>query len=304
MPRERETKPGRPHRLRGLVSTSNLIWQLAPRPLVAWLLACRLRRAEERWLFIVGVNNSGTTLLWELLRAHPAIAGMAREGQFGTWALPEPMEYGVPRIWTERSAVFRWREDDGEGADPKRVRFDWIWRMRGLDGARYLLEKSPPSCLRARWLQRHFAGATFIVVTRSPYAVAEGVRRRHGVSITRAAAHWARAYEAVLEDLPHLERQLVVSYEELAAQPEATLARVTSFLGLPPLAGEVTRGAQRVNNADEAASVIRDFNAGSLARLAPDDVTAITALTGEVMARLGYAPVEPAPASRSDGVRG
>lgn len=273
---------------------------------VAWALAPgradeRLGSAPRGWLFVVGVNNSGTTLLAKLLGAHPAIAALPTEGQYLTNALPRPERYRARRLWTERGSVFRAVGADDLDADARRARHDWGRYWQGLEGARWLMEKSPPSCLRTRLLQANFAPATFVVLTRSPYAVCEGIVRRQGVSVARAAAHWDRAHRALLEDLPRLERARLVRYEALAAEPGRVLGELTAMLGLAPLPEAAWRGPHAVHNAAGEARPIADMNAGSLARLGPEDVEAITGICAETMAQLGYDVVD---AARAGGERG
>ena len=42
------------------------------------------------WLFILGVNNSGTTILSKILETHPEIRTLPKEGQHLTTAFPKP----------------------------------------------------------------------------------------------------------------------------------------------------------------------------------------------------------------------
>ena len=53
----------------------------------------------DRWIFIIGCNNSGTTLLKSILTKHPLIAGFTREGVYLTDRLPFPEQFGWPRMW-------------------------------------------------------------------------------------------------------------------------------------------------------------------------------------------------------------
>lgn len=56
-------------KIRRVVGDPRLVWHLAPRPVSRLLTARRLARSGGRWLFIVGVNNSGTTLMRPVLEA-------------------------------------------------------------------------------------------------------------------------------------------------------------------------------------------------------------------------------------------
>lgn len=150
-----------------------------------------------KWLFILGCNNSGTTLLNDLLADHPEIDGMDCEGQAmkairsdGTdFPTPYPEGYILPpprlfvnvdgepilRVWTERLAVFRHPIVNL----PLLKRH--ILSHRTSVGGTYTMEKSPTSSVRSLWLQEHFKDAYFIAITRNGYAVCEGIRRRYNL---------------------------------------------------------------------------------------------------------------------------
>jgi hypothetical protein len=242
------------------------------------------------WLFVLGVNNSGTTLLTETLRLHPAITSLPREGQRLTRALPNPGLERVPRLWTKRLEVFRWIEED-DGRPAARARHDWAAFVP--PHPRIILEKSPPNAVRSRWLQRHFAPARFIAITRSPYAVCEGIMRRQKTTAEIAARHWAMANECLLEDRAHLEHCLPLTYEDFCADPAAVLAEVQQFLDLDePFVAPGDRPL-RIHNVTGAPQTLANMNHRSLERLAPDDIRTITEVTGAVMERLGYEPAEP-----------
>ena len=80
----------------------------------------RLRWTEKRlnldgffWLFILGCNNSGTTLLAELLGRHSLIRSLPKEGQRLTRAIPNSAHFGIGRVFTERLELFRAIEESG-----------------------------------------------------------------------------------------------------------------------------------------------------------------------------------------------
>ncbi len=235
---------------------------------------------------MLGVNGSGTTLLVRLLASHPQIRGLPKEGQRLTHALLLPRNYGVSRLWTERPDVFRL--DQNEGADrADRAQHDWA--LHFPPGPGVLLEKSPPNTLRALWLQRYFRPNRFVATTRSPYAVAEGIRRRQDSSIEDAARHWARAYDCLLADAEQLGHLLWVRYEELCENPERELDRIEGFLTLPePFDRAILNSDFDVHSLEPGPHPISDFNAKSLARLSPDDIATIGRVAGPTMERLGY----------------
>ena len=247
-----------------------------------------LRRKRISWLFLLGVNNSGTTLLENLLGRHPEISKLPEEGHYLSRVLPRPNPLKARRIWTERLEVFRKVPEDGGGMSAARLKWDWLGHY-SVDGrSRFLMEKSPPNTIRGPWLQHHFKPASFLALTRSPYAVAEGIRRREGHSVERAARHWTIANQIMLDDLDRLDGSLLLSYEDLCADPSKEMIRITRFLKIDPYPDEFLRESLPIHNVTEQPSLIKDFNASSLERLSADDIRRIEDIAGEVMSRLGY----------------
>ena len=184
---------------------------------------------SKRWVFILGCNNSGTSLLYYLLSKHPQVASFPVDGQFFTSALPVPMNHDVGRLWSERPDVFRLTEKD-TNIDPHRLVHDWFHQI-GSRNRPIMMEKSPPDTIRSRWLQRVFDDAFFIGITRNGYAVAEGISRRKKVPIQRGARHWVEANRWMLRDAEHLLHFRRIKYEDLVADPETVLQDLLEFVG-------------------------------------------------------------------------
>lgn len=81
----------------------------------------------QRWIFVLGCYNSGTTLLATMLRQHPDIAGLPTEGASLSDALPYPERFGWPRMWHQCPEQVRADPEDGE-ARASRIRLQWsLW---------------------------------------------------------------------------------------------------------------------------------------------------------------------------------
>lgn len=254
------------------------------------------RQADERlslgpwfWLFILGCNNSGTTLLVEILQSHPLVRSLPKEGQRITVAIPNSAPLGIGRVFTQRMDLFRQVESDAGECVP-RLRYDWAYFSDPRPGIR--LEKSPPNTLRSRWLQRYFPPARFIVLVRNPYAVCEGIARRRGHSIAEAATHWRLVHEVLDEDMPHLQRCTIVRYEDFCARTLDTLAGVQAFLGVDePFDASLASREFNAHNMSGKPQQLQDFNARSLKRLSADDIRTITSIVGDRMVKWGYQPL-------------
>lgn len=251
--------------------------------------ATRWRKLAERyqWIFILGCNNSGTTLLTRMLEAHPAVSGVPRGGRGATVVLLPPRRAEVIRLWTEKIELFRLTEADRH-LDDLRLKYDWISAVR-LSPRPFILEKAPPDMICARWFQAVFPNARFIGLVRNGYAVAEGMNRREGYGLERCARHWGTANRIMMNDAEHLEHFMLVRYEELVQDARAVMRRVCKFLDLDsnPIQAIIDKEWQ-VHNMDNAAAHIQDFNLKSFERLQERDLAIINHGAGEMLERLGY----------------
>ena len=94
----------------------------------------------DKWVFIVGCYNSGTTLLSEVLSDHDMISALPTEGQYLTDQFEADHELGLSRMWVRREDLYRLTESD-PGPDVIRIKKEWGMR---LDLSKpILLEKTP-----------------------------------------------------------------------------------------------------------------------------------------------------------------
>ena len=253
------------------------------------LLARRPR--PEKWLFIVGCYNSGTTLLDQLLGMHPSITTLPNEGQYLTDQFVVDYTIGLPRMWVEREDLFRLTEDD-EGPDADRIKKEWAMRL--TKKAPIILEKTPANAARTRWLQKHFNNAHFIGLIRDPYAVAEGIRRKarpvhrpEGWPIAMTARQWLRSNQVLREDAEALQRFTWIRYEDLTENPTETLNSILTFLNLPRDTLEVTGKSFSVHDREQTMS---NLNAKSHENLSAEEIDEITAIVMPFAKQFGYTP--------------
>ena len=191
----------------------------------------------DRWLFLVGCYNSGTTLIADVLGEHPQIAALPDEGQYLTDQLLLDYKIGLPRMWVGREDLFR-MDETSTGPDVQRMRKEWAMRLPRT--APVVLEKTPANMARTRWLQANFPNAHFVGILRNPYAVIDGIRRKAepqhieaGWPIEMCARQWARSNEVLAEDATHLDRFMWLRYEDFVNSTAESIARVLEFVGLP-----------------------------------------------------------------------
>ncbi len=238
----------------------------------------------EKWVFIVGCSNSGTSILHDIIAQHPSVGSLPTEGQFLTSQLLTPADVDLGRVWAIEPERFRLTESDGQDIRVDLLKRQWAGHFN--DAKRpLLLEKSPPNAIRTRWLQAHFENAHFVGIVRDGYAVAEGIRRRAQRSLEVAATHWAKSNELMVRDFEQLERKMLIRYEELTADPDSIAQDVLGFLGLS-LDGLTF--SDRSWQIHEKNSEIVNMNPRSWRALSPDDCQIIEAHAHETLERFGY----------------
>ena len=211
-------------------------------------------------LFVGGLHRSGTTPLARWIADRPDVSALTGtgvpedEGQHLQDVYPTARAHGGPGLFalspeahlTEASPL----------ATPANARRIWSqWAPHWDLNAQVVVEKSPPNMVRTRFLQALFPGRSrFVVVVRHPIAVAFATKRwtrrfpwvppqasRRAElfqASTRALVHhWVTAHELLLADAPHLDRLMILRYEDLVSDPALEIDRISRFLDLHPRAG-------------------------------------------------------------------
>ncbi|MCP4696048.1 MAG: hypothetical protein GY862_04245, partial [Gammaproteobacteria bacterium] len=250
---------------------------------------------QPKWIFVIGCYNSGTTLLENILRKHPSIAGLPDEGQFLTDALISPKSVGAPRLWAEKENLFRFSPDE-KTEEAEQVKRDWI-RLLDKPRAPFAVEKSPPNTARTLWLQKHFQEPYFIHIVRNGYAVAidihDKIQALTGMApdlLHKASNQWVRSVEAVLEDALELTHFLEIRYEDLTADPAGTSVKIFNFLGLSPFSPEIST----------LHAPIRNQNPARLAEMTKQQEKIINACAGDLLNYYGYSSREPGLPARDE----
>ena len=240
--------------------------------------------APDKWVFIAGCYNSGTTLLHGLLAQHKQVGSMPNEGQFFTDQLMTGAKAGVRRLWALRPELFRMTENDETSIDPVRLKREWAFFYNDASKP-VLIEKTIANAARTRWLQKHFPPAYFICIFRNGYAVAEGIHRKEKHPIETAIRQWKVSNDILLSDMEHLQNTLQISYEELVEDPAGVMKRVTDFLKLTSLPDEVFQKEFNIHN---MTSLIRNMNDESIRKLTTEQIAIINEIAGDSLQKTGY----------------
>ncbi len=171
---------------------------------------------------------------------------------------------GLPEIRAMVDYRLEWEE---EYLHPwQSIREMWL---RYWDTSRpILMDKSPPNLMRAESIQESFDPASFIVMTRNPYAHAEGMMRRNGLSPHAAAEFSIKCLGYQRRNAQRLERRCLIRYEDLLIDPNAVEHRLRSLMpeldkvSIPPLL--------TAHNHKHRTMPITDFNSESIGRLSKE----------------------------------
>lgn len=188
---------------------------------------------DRRPIFVIGLPRSGTTLLEQMLAAHPQIAGVG-EQQLARSALQQALAESVTsgQLLTPAAVdhAARWHL----GALAERLA-----RLGGSRSAMRVVDKLPDNYLLAGWLALAFPQAAIIHVLRDPRDVAlsawlmqfsdmpwsfdleqiVGRIQQH----RRLMQHWRSTIGGHLTE---------IRYEELVADPERQLRRALAAIGV------------------------------------------------------------------------
>ena len=200
----------------------------------------RLQRApyglpdENRPVFIVGMPRSGTSLLEQMLAAHPAVHACGEVGELER--IVQEVGGADPLAWPRRAANL-----DAGGLQSLAARY---LHVLGPDAAKAerLIDKMPHNFVNLGFIHLLFPGARIIHIQRDPRDVALSIFlhdfaghhpyanhiediAHHILFHRRCMAHWRAALP------PGMLHEL--HYEDLVADPETHARAVLQFLGLP-----------------------------------------------------------------------
>jgi len=191
----------------------------------------------------------GTSLLHEIIRAHPEISGFE-----GTGA-PEDEGQHLQTVYEPASGFGgpgKFVFDPGSHMDElhpyateenAKIIFEQWSRYFNLS-CRFLVEKSPPNIVRTRFLQKLFPGSKFILIMRHPLAVSYATRKWSRTSIQSLLEHYLLAHEIATRDFQALGSAYVLKYEDLVVETQGVTNNIFSYLGLEHIRidHEVQRG--------------------------------------------------------------
>jgi hypothetical protein len=235
----------------------------------------------EKWVFIVGCYNSGTTLLAEIFEKHPQLAVLPDEGVMLTNQLPRPEDFGWRRMWCE--CEVQMQLDHAKAAKSAEI-IKRHWSHFVKRNPKIVVEKSIANTTRMVFFQEYFPNSYFIHIVRNGYAVAEGIARKAVVMEERQlelgaqypieypAKQWQRSLEVVECQKPLVKNFLEISYEDLTADLQGTGLKITTFLGIDNFDNTLLQGDFEVHGKKMKVS---NQNHKSFERLTNEELSAI-----------------------------
>lgn len=254
------------------------------------------------YLFIIAPNNSGSTLLRNLIAANAPCMTLLREGQHVPGFVgPSTRGTGTRLIWASRQ---EWIDQfrDPNVYDWSQTRKAWqaqadVPQSSNGTPKPVFVTSSPPFLLIVDQLRTHFPEARFVFLTRHPLAAIEGIiRRAHqqpldkGDNIAEVAAqHMGYCLTMQTKNIErHSDVSIALRYEDLCAAPDNAAQRISDLV---PALGDL-RFHQRVSVKGEPPRPIIDRNEQQISRLTVDELTQIKGsggyLLGPELSALGY----------------
>jgi Sulfotransferase family len=276
----------------------------------------------DRPVFIGACPRSGTTLLRGMLDMHPELS-VPRETRFVLEAWPERVSFGDLRKETNRHRLARWIIEVRPGF--KKLGLDREATFERLLWARPTLgsllgtplvmraeaegkprwgDKRPSYAARMHVVWSCFPSALFVNVVRDPRACVASMRRlgwwKGGV--VPAIELWERSVTTVNRWRSRLadDQLLEVKFEDLVADPRATLARVVQFAGLASgddVIAQMLRYSERGEPLDQKYHALLSVPPDPTRTTAwqedlkPAEIALVESATGSLMSELGYEPV-------------
>ncbi len=201
-----------------------------------WNPACQATDENTDPVFVVGFPRSGTTLLEQLLDAHPALVSFD-EQPF--------LQHIVRRLTVDGDQVLKRIQDltQQQWLEQRKQYFDEVALVAPEHESQRIVDKNPLNMVRLPTLQNFFPNAQVILAIRHPCDVVLSCYMQHfrapAFALTfetlessaqmydRIFSHWYQRIETL--KLPVLEWK----YEDLVADTEGRSRKLFEFLNLP-----------------------------------------------------------------------
>lgn len=256
---------------------------------------------DHTYLFVLCINNGGSTLIERILSRCKNASGLRTEGQSLIHSLnPPPMRHKLNPL------VSSWSEFRTSIADPNN--YDWniikrVWHQRWNMSKRVLVQKSPRDLFRAEMIEHNFSNTHFIIMSRNPYSICEtgkkskktgGREKIYSLAeiFARRVKHWVECHTAQTENIKKTKKKIVIRYEDLVNDPTTTEQQIVNFI--PALSDVKCSGPIFVKNRNP--KIIKNMDIEKIKRLATCDIYEINELLRphvDLLSFFGYYLIDP-----------
>jgi Sulfotransferase family len=151
------------------------------------LAANRVGKRVDRPVFIVGMGRSGTTLLGQILAAHPSV-GFLNEPK-AMWHVIRDDEDIIGSYAPPRTGRLYLGAEDANKEVSRRSRALFTWYLRASRSKR-LVDKYPELIFRHAFVRALFPDARFLIAVRSPWSTLKSVAGWSESHATESANWW------------------------------------------------------------------------------------------------------------------
>ena len=200
---------------------------------------------HDRLLFVISPPRAGSTLLQRMLGSHTEILTLPEPhlitplAYLGFYDLVDKAPYDhINAAEAMRTFVEHLPRKEEDYLDALRAYANTLYeRALAPSGRRYFLDKTPAYALVLPFLRKLYPDARYIVLTRHPLAVMSSYANSFFDGDWRAAHQFNAVVERYVPAIAAFLRQpprhtLQIRYEDLVADPAATLSRIFEFLEL------------------------------------------------------------------------
>lgn len=196
-------------------------------------------------VLVVGMHNSGTSILAEVLHRHGLFLGANvghHENRFFSLHVDDEMIMGGGDRWARLpiltvDEVLAFRDEVGPY-----IHAHWLqdFKVWGYDGVSPWGFKDPRLCVLLPLYLELFPGARVLHIHREPDDVAASLARRpkKAVGVLEDPEHWKQLCLAYTERVRYCQEHYdnayyEIQYEEFCTNPEPVTAGVFDFIGIP-----------------------------------------------------------------------
>lgn len=247
--------------------------------------------SQARHIFVVGPPRSGTTLVQNILRAHPRIAGLDGEtGFFFRWNI---LDLRYPEIDRETMASAL-----GSSRDIIEVFDSLADIVKHQNNADFFVEKTPEHALKIDFLCKRFPRSKIVFVVRDPRDGYLSAKRNPRVQVGNIPLY-ARLWHQSVSKLNATNSRTIASvrYEDLCKDPGRSIERIMTFLEIEPSPDQSDPGKysstsiRHKKGHERLGETISDRTVGQWrTQLSSDEIALFDRMLAEDMAAMGYGP--------------